>query len=107
MCLSPTLCKLLQALFNSERLCKVAKTWTLRCSTPQPDCISDWQLLAHIEKAGNVLDFGGTTTEENILNMHEIMYTNKCAIELMGVDILYTDSSYKGDFIVLIRIRKH
>ena len=47
------------------------------------------------------MDFGGTTTEENILNMHEIMYTNKCAMELYGVDILYTDSPIRVTSIVL------
>ena len=44
------------------------------------------------------MDFGGSTPQENVLNMHEIMFSRKCAMEASGVDIVYTDSLYKGDF---------
>lgn len=86
------------AFHNSKDFAKLQKLGHCVALIPKSDRAFDWQIRAYIEKAGNVLDFGGTTTEENILNMHEIMYTNKCAMESSGVDILYTDSLYKGDF---------
>lgn len=58
----------------------------------------DWQVRAYIEKAGNILDFGGATVEENIINMHEIMFARKSKMEQSGIDIVYTDSLYQGDF---------
>ena len=65
---------------------------------PKTEMAFDWQVRAYIEKAGNILDFGGSTPQENVLNMHEIMFSRKCAMEASGVDIVYTDSLYKGDF---------
>ena len=88
----------LSAFHNTKDLKKLQTLGQCVAVLPKSRMAFDWQVRAYIEKAGNILDFGGSTREENILNMHEIMYDRKCAMETSGVDVIYTDSLYQGHF---------
>jgi hypothetical protein len=69
---------------------------------PELDLSFDWQIRAYIEKVGNVHDFGGETSEMNLVNMYEIMYKRKNEMNKLcakkEIPILHTDSLYQGNF---------